>query len=89
VFPAESSRWYHRSRFLKLVPADPDSGYRVSGLPPGEYHAIAIDAGALDPFSEEWRNPELLGALATMARRLTVGEGSRVSVELRRSPMPR
>jgi hypothetical protein len=43
----------------------------------------------VDPFSEEWRNPELLGALATMARRVTVGEGGRLSVELRRSPMPR
>ena len=89
VFPTDSSRWYHESRFLKLVPAAPDAGFTVTGLPPGEYHIVAMDAGALDPFSDEWRNPALLAALATSARRVTVGEGSRVSVELRRSPAPR
>ena len=89
VFPMESSLWYHRSRFLKLVPADPDSGFSVTGLPPGEYCAVAVDAGALNPFSDEWRNPALLATLAASARRVTVGEGGRVSVELRRSPMSR
>lgn len=52
----------------------------VSGLPPGEYYAVAIDD--IDP--EDVRDPALLDRLAPDAVRVTLGDGAGLEVSLRR-----
>jgi protocatechuate 3,4-dioxygenase beta subunit len=66
-------------RFLRTGRPDQDGRYRIEGLPPGDYLAVAVDSlgqdGSPDPDTlESWR------ALATSVR---LGEGERKAVPLK------
>lgn len=44
VFPEDSSRWDHSSRFTRTAPVDAKGSFRVDGLPGGvRYLAVAVD----------------------------------------------
>jgi hypothetical protein len=52
----------------------------MEGLRPGEYMAIALD----NIESDDTRDPEILEKLAARATRITLGDGARIEVQLRR-----
>ena len=89
VFGIAPERWFERSRHLKTARTDRNGRFTIGGLPPGEYWVAAVDGGFAPQDAAEWLRPNVLSALTTSARRVTVREGSRVSVELRRSQVSR
>jgi hypothetical protein len=75
VFPADRARWTgygSEPRTLQREFTTEDGAYTFRHLPPGEYYAIAIDAGA----AEHWQDPRVLETLAIQASTLTVAAGA-------------
>jgi hypothetical protein len=78
VFPLDREKWFERSRFIKVVRASQDSSFRVSSLPPGDYH-VALISNALETVT-----PDMLEALLSRAVSVTVNEGKARKVDLSR-----
>jgi len=79
VFAADPGLWQWYSRRVRLVRPDLEGAYRASGLPPGDYLAIAtrdVDDG--DPLDHD-----LLARLAGQARRLTLQAAGHIALDLR------
>ena len=83
VFSPDSSRWFSRSPYIKLGSPAQDGTFSVTGLPPGEYLATAVDQidGGTDTGS--WQNPSVLQTLAPTAKRFTLAAGQTATTELR------
>jgi len=74
VFPADAAAWVDTGVFprrLRSIRVDREGRYAASGLPPGEYHVVAI----ADESSANWQDPAVLQTLARSATRLTIGDG--------------
>ncbi|HYJ94364.1 MAG TPA: carboxypeptidase-like regulatory domain-containing protein [Vicinamibacterales bacterium] len=79
VFPANSEKWGHRSRYVRLVDADADGHFAIVGLPPGEqYLAYATDY--LD--GGEHLDPEFLSAIRNAAVPFTLDDSEKRTLEL-------
>jgi hypothetical protein len=79
VFPENSEKWGHRSRYVRLADADADGHFAIVGLPPGEpYLAFATDY--LD--SGEHLDPEFLGAIRNAAVPFTLDDSEKRTLEL-------
>jgi protocatechuate 3,4-dioxygenase beta subunit len=78
VFPQDREKWFERSRFIKVVRASQDSSFRVSSLPPGDYH-VALISNALETVT-----PDMLEPLLSRAVSVTVNEGEARKVDLSR-----
>ncbi len=78
VFGDDPSLWLEGSR--RVVTARPDQygTYKLSGLPPGRYRGIAIDA--LDE-GEQW-NPEFLGWARARGTLIDLEDGGAVTLNL-------
>jgi protocatechuate 3,4-dioxygenase beta subunit len=83
TYPTDARRWFDRSPYLRLAAVNRDGGFALAGLPPGEYLIVAIDAAAMNPLSDEWQSPNLLSSVADRAQRVVLGEGERVTTEIR------
>ena len=83
VFPTDTQRWYDGSRYMKLARPGQDGRFEVSGLPPGEYWVAAVSAIDGDAGYGGWQNPDVLNGLTSGARRVTVAEAQRATMELR------
>ena len=83
VFSSDPGRWYSRSPYIKLGSPAQDGTFSVTGLPPGEYLATAIDQidGGAD--FGTWQNPAVLTTLAPAAKRFTLAAGQTATTELR------
>ena len=80
VFPENSDKWEHRSRYVRRVEADADGNFAIDGLPPGEqYLAFATDY--LD--SGEHLDPDFLRGIRNLAVPFTLDEGERRTLELK------
>jgi hypothetical protein len=78
MFAADRDRWGSNSRFIGVGRPDQAGQFKIRGLPPGEYLAVAlayIEQGAA-------YDPELLEPLQTKATRVTLG-GDRQVLNLR------
>jgi len=74
TFPVDPQHWsgYGASpRTLKSALTTRSGLYTINHLPPGDYHAIALEAADIDG----WMDPTTLETLATQATRLTVAAG--------------
>jgi hypothetical protein len=83
VFSVDSSDWFGRSNRLRLVRADVDGGFRVTGLPPGDYWVAAarrLDASSL---TGGWQQPDALARLMPSAHRVTVTGSQTVNTTIR------
>ena len=79
VFPTDAARWSFQSRFLASVRSDQHGQYLVSGLPPGEYLAVALD------YLEEGQgaDPEFLKTIEPVATAFTLADGERKALNLK------
>jgi hypothetical protein len=82
VFAADRRLWSDfgaNPRRLRTASTSPIGAYSVSGLPPGEYFAVAVTGDG----PAEWENPETLERLARSATRIQLGAGERRALDLR------
>jgi hypothetical protein len=79
VFPENSAKWGHRSRYIRRVEADARGDFRIVGLPPGEhYFAFATDFIE----EEEQLDPEFLTGIRNLAVPFSLEEAEKRALEL-------
>jgi hypothetical protein len=86
LFADDSTLWAQgeSSRFVRETRSGRDGGFEVTGLPPGDYLAVAIEnLPAL-----AWMNPDVLNRLRPLATRFHLEEGNEHVLSLRISPAP-
>jgi protocatechuate 3,4-dioxygenase beta subunit len=79
VFPADSAQWYESSRFVRVARPDQQGRYRIAGVLPGNYLAIALD------YVEDgiWNDPEFLESLRPHAQKVVVTEAVPLTLSLK------
>ena len=83
-FPRDPARRGPSSRCVRLGRANPDGRFKTTGLPPGEYFAVALES--VD--TGEVTDPESLNRLETRAARFALGEGETRTLDLRLGTLP-
>ncbi len=79
VFSADEEKWaWPATRYLGSARAERDGRFRVEGLPPGPYLALAL--GYVE--KGQWRDPDFLTGAARNARRVTLSAGARQTLDL-------
>ena len=87
-FPTESRGWQDYgivSPRLGRVLTSSSAGYRIPGLPAGEYFIVAVDVE--DTRTGPWQAPAFLRAAAPLATRVRLGWGEERVVALRIQPV--
>lgn len=81
VFSDDPRLWGYRTRYVKAARPNQDGKFLVTGLPPGNYLAVALEY--LEPGDEQ--DPELLEKWRRNATRVTLdaGESTTVTIEAR------
>jgi hypothetical protein len=79
VFAQDREKWTAGMRYLKTSRPDQDGRFKVSGLPPGDYYAIALDY--VD--SSEWMEPDYLERIRAKATQVSLNEGETKSLDLK------
>jgi hypothetical protein len=79
IFSTDSDMWtIPMTRYVTGTRPDQEGRFRARNLPPGDYYAIAleyIEAGS-------WGDPDVLERLKAKAKRVSIGEGERKTVDL-------
>jgi hypothetical protein len=81
VFPADPSAWIDTGsnpRRLRTARPSRSGAFTLTGLPPGDYNAVAVDGTTI----ASWQDPAVLQALARVASRVHVDDGQRASAAL-------
>jgi hypothetical protein len=84
IFARDREKWRPSSRYIRISRADQDGRYKVTGLPPSEYLAIAfeaVDAG-------EASDPDFLDRIQNRAISVSLGEGDTKALDLKLSSVP-
>ena len=71
VFAQDRDKWTPNSRYMRTGRPDQDGRFKVTGLPPGEYHIVALDY--VD--TNEWTEPEYLERVRSKATSVTHQRG--------------
>jgi carboxypeptidase family protein len=79
VFTQDRDRWSEPARYFRTGRPDQDGRYKVTGLPAGEYFAVALDS--VDP--NEATSPEFLERASARALRFTLGDAETKSIDLK------
>jgi len=80
VFTEDREKWnLSDNRWLNSARADQQGQFKITGLPPGDYLAIAVDYVE----QGEWRDPEWLARAARSATRFTLDEGATKTLTLK------
>jgi carboxypeptidase family protein len=79
IFSQDRERWSSPGRFFRIGRPDQDGRFKASGLPAGEYYAIAIDA--LDPNNAQ--NPEFLDRASNRAVRFSLNDAETKTLDLK------
>jgi hypothetical protein len=74
AFAVDERFWTHGSRRVRSTLPDPEGGYRITGLPPGEYFVGAV--GRFD--TSNGIGTEVLAALVAASTRVTLARGQHV-----------
>jgi hypothetical protein len=82
IFAADQSKWAFPSRFIRLGRPSQDGGFKVTGLPPGDYLLVAVPAVN----GSNWQDPEFLETLRPLATAVTLSEGDAKTIDLRLAP---
>src|SRR3954469_14339266 len=81
VFADDDGKWGPHSRFIETARPDQHGQFKIRGLPPGKYVAIAVDY--LEPGDE--RDPDLLARWRRHGTSLTLSEGETRTLDLKLS----
>ena len=79
VFSQDRERWTDTGRYFRTGRPDQEGRYKVTGLPAGEYFAIALET--VDP--NETTSPEFLERASRSAIRFSLGDAETKSVDLK------
>jgi hypothetical protein len=71
AFTTDRSLWRPQSRHILTARPDQTGGFRMRGLPPGEYYVVVVDPAQ----QGEWFQPAYLEEHRTGAIRVSLGEG--------------
>jgi hypothetical protein len=75
AFSTDPQKWYQRSRFMNYARPDHSGSFTVSGLAPGSYFVVAVDALQGAEGWGEWQDPEFLRAISASATRVALTDG--------------
>jgi len=78
-FAQDREKWQPPNRFFRVGRPDQDGRFKLSGLPAGEYYAIASDS--LDP--NETSDPEVLDRISGRATSFSLNDGENKVLDLR------
>lgn len=81
VFADDDGKWGPHSRFIASARPDQHGQFKIDGLPPATYVAVAVEY--LEPGEE--RDPDLLAAWRRHGTTLTLSEGEKRTLDLRLS----
>jgi hypothetical protein len=81
VFADDDGKWGPHSRFIESARPDQQGQFKIHGLPPGKYVAIAVEY--LEP-GDEW-DPDLLAGWRRRGTSLTLTEGETRTLDLKLS----
>jgi hypothetical protein len=84
LFAREPEKRRPPSRYLRTARADQEGRFRTTGLPPGDYFAVALDS--VDP--AEATDPDFLARIETRAERFSLGEGETKTLDLKLKSLP-
>jgi hypothetical protein len=79
IFAQDRDKWTANSRYMRTGRPDQDGRFKLTGLPPGEYHIVALEY--LD--TDQWPEPEYLERVRSKATSVTISEGETKSVDLK------
>jgi protocatechuate 3,4-dioxygenase beta subunit len=88
LFSTVRERWYYSSPYVRTARSSADGAFRITGVPPGDYLVALVspsDAAQLDGDPLDLSAPSVLDSLTPAAQRLTIREGGRPSMTLRRA----
>ena len=79
VFADDPDRWFLGTRFVRAVRPNQNGQFEVSGLPPAEYLAVAVD------YVTEWmwNDPAYLESLGSVATKFELAAGESKAISLR------
>jgi hypothetical protein len=78
LFATNREKWTDRSRFIMLGRPTQDGQFKVEGVPPDEYFAVALPTAP----GTRWQDPEFLERLSLLATRFFVSEGEARAITL-------
>ena len=81
LFAYDDGKWGPHSRFIESARPDQQGQFKIRGLPPGKYVAIAVDY--LEPGDE--RDPDLLAGWRRHGTSLTLSDGETRTLDLKLS----
>jgi hypothetical protein len=81
VFADDDGKWGPHSRFIESARPDQQGQFKIRGLPPGKYVAIAVEY--LEPGDE--RDPDLLAGWRRHGTSLTLSDGEARTIDLKLS----
>lgn len=84
VFADDSTRWGPRTRFIQVGRPDQDGKFKIRGLPPQSYLAIAVESVQ----EGEWSDPDFLERAKGNATRFALNEGETKTFDLKLAPSP-
>jgi hypothetical protein len=84
VFARDREKWHPSSRYVRSSRPDQDGRFKISGLPAGDYLAVAVDF--IEP--GQANDPEFLDRMQNRGTSLTLGEGEAKALDLKLTPLP-
>jgi Carboxypeptidase regulatory-like domain len=84
VFARDHQKWQPTSRYIRTARPDQDGRFKISGLPAGDYLAVALD------FIEQGQanDPEFLDRIQDRAVRFSLGENEAKTLDLKLGSLP-
>ena len=82
AFTTDQQRWFHGSQYVRKARAGRDGTFAVAGLPPGDYHVVAVDDLPEEETLTNITSTDFLLDLIPRARRVRLPPSERVRVEL-------
>jgi protocatechuate 3,4-dioxygenase beta subunit len=79
VFSSDSEKWVDNSRFVRAARPDQQGQWRIRGLPPGEYLAVAVETVE----EGQWYEPEYLESIRRHGQKATLVEAGEKTLALR------
>jgi carboxypeptidase family protein len=78
VFGSNADTWTQGPRFVRATRPDQQGQWRIRGLPPGEFLAVAVDYVE----DGQWNDPEYLESLRRYGQKLTLADAAAETISL-------